>query len=116
SPKRGIGAATIEKSRQFANLQDSSLFQAILDVEQTSIARKTANKLMKFHQMMTNLIKQQAYLDATEMVKQVLEVTDYQSAIQNEKTLESRSRLENIEEFLTVTQDFERTAEEDNKN
>lgn len=115
-PKRGIGAATIEKLRQFANLQNTSLFQAIEYVDQTSIAKRTANKLITFHQMMLNLIKQQTFLDATEMVKQVLEVTAYEKSLEDEKTLEARSRLENIEEFLTVTQEFEKSQAEDNRN
>src|SRR5699024_7360783 len=56
------------------------------------------------------------FLDATEMVKQVLEVTAYEKSLEDEKTLEARSRLENIEEFLTVTQEFEKSQAEDNRN
>src|SRR5699024_12800758 len=56
---------------------------------------------------------QQDFLTATDMVNQVLEVTSYEAVLKNEQSLEAQSRLENISEFLTVTQDFEKTAEED---
>src|SRR5699024_7450553 len=65
--------------------------------------------------MMMNLFKQQDFLTATDMVNQVLEVTSYEAVLKNEQSLEAQSRLENISEFLTVTQDFEKTAEEDKK-
>src|SRR5699024_11309251 len=50
---------------------------------------------------------------ATDMVNQVLEVTTYEAVLKNEQSLEAQSRLENIYEFLSVTQDFEKTVEED---
>src|SRR5699024_12320721 len=77
------------------------------------IAKRTANKLLEFRNMMMNLFKQQDFLTATDMVNQVLEVTSYEAVLKNEQSLEAQSRLENISEFLTVTQDFEKTIEED---
>src|SRR5699024_1074239 len=62
---------------------------------------------------MINLIRQQEFVTATDMVESVLEQTNYEEMIKSEKSLEAQSRLENISEFLTVTQDFEKTAEED---
>lgn len=112
-PKRGIGAASIEKLRNYANAYDLSLFQAINDIEQTAVPKRAANALIKFQDMMLNLIRQQDFLTATDMVESVLEQTDYEEMIKSEKSLEAQSRLENISEFLTVTQDFEKTSEED---
>lgn len=112
-PKRGIGATTVEKLRQYAMQHDLSMFAAIAEVEYIGIAKRTANKLLEFRNMMMNLFKQQDFLTATDMVNQVLEVTSYEAVLKNEQSLEAQSRLENISEFLTVTQDFEKTVEED---
>lgn len=112
-PKRGIGAASVEKLRQHAMRQDLSLFQAAGEVEQTGISKRAANSLFAFRQMMTDLIQQQDFLTATDMVEQLLERTGYETMLENEKTIEAQSRMENIEEFKTVTKDFEKTAGED---
>lgn len=112
-PKRGIGAASIEKLRTYALMQDLSLFDAILEVEATNVPKRAANALMNFRLMMDNFINQQEFLSATDMVETVLEQTEYEEALKNEKSIEAQTRLENIEEFKTVTTDFEKTSEED---
>ena len=112
-PKRGIGAASIEKLRTYALMQDLSLFDAILEVEATNVPKRAANALMNFRLMMDNFINQQEFLSATDMVETVLEQTEYEEALKNEKSIEAQTRIENIEEFKTVTTDFEKTSEED---
>src|SRR5699024_1865116 len=89
------------------------MFAAIAEVEYIGIAKRTANKLLEFRNMMMNLFKQQDFLTATDMVYQVLVVSSYEAVLKNEQSLEAQSRLENISECLTVTQDFEKTVEED---
>src|SRR5690625_2843635 len=58
-------------------------------------------------------MEQQQFLTATDMVEEVLTRTEYREAIRREPKLEAESRLENIEEFKSVTQQFEQTVEED---
>src|SRR5699024_7257969 len=112
-PKRGIGAASIEKLRTYALMQDLSLFDAILEVEATNVPKRAANALMNFRLMMDNFINQQELLSATDIVETVIEQTEYEEAIKNDKSIEAQTRIENNEEFKTVTSDFEKTSEED---
>ena len=49
----------------------------------------------------------QEFLPVSELVEQILDKTGYREMLKNEKTIESESRLENIEEFLSVTKSFE---------
>ena len=49
----------------------------------------------------------QEFLSVSELVEEVLEKTGYREMLKKEKTIEAESRLENIEEFLSVTQAFE---------
>jgi DNA helicase-2/ATP-dependent DNA helicase PcrA len=58
--------------------------------------------------MIDNLTQMVDYLSVTELTEKVLEMSQYRIELQREKTLESTARLENIDEFLSVTQDFEK--------
>src|SRR5699024_11894598 len=66
-PKRGIGATTVEKLRQYAMQHDLSMFAAIEEVEYIGIAKRTANKLLEFRNMMMNLFKKQDFLNTTDI-------------------------------------------------
>jgi len=112
-PKRGIGAASIEKLQNYATRNDLSLFHAVAEIEQTSITGKAARALVTFREMMKNLMKQQEFLTAKEMIESVLEMTGYELMLKNENTIEAESRIENIAEFMTVAIDFEKNNEED---
>ena len=54
----------------------------------------------------------QEYLSVTELVEEVLEKTGYREMLKAEKSIESQSRLENIDEFLSVTKNFEENNED----
>jgi len=112
-PKRGIGAASIEKLQNYATRNDLSLFHAVAEIEQTSITGKAARALVTFREMMKNLMKQQEFLTAKEMIESVLQMTGYELMLKNENTIEAESRIENIAEFMTVAIDFEKNNEED---
>ena len=63
--------------------------------------------------MLKDFHKMQEYLPVTELVQEVLKRSGYLKALEIEKTLESESRIENIQEFLSVTQQFEKDSSED---
>ncbi|MEI3613805.1 DNA helicase PcrA [Pseudogracilibacillus sp. SO30301A] len=112
-PKRGIGATSLERLRSYAVSNDISFFQAIKEIEHTGVPIRAAQALVNFRSQMETLIRQQEFLPATDMVEMVLEQTNYEEMLQNEKSIEAESRLENIAEFMTVTKDFEKTSEDD---
>src|SRR5699024_9639704 len=112
-PKRGIGRTSVDRLRAYAADHDISLSQAIKEVDFTGVTPRAANALSKFDELITNFMNQQEFLSATEMVEQVLVKTGYEDMLKKEHTIESESRLENLEEFKTVTKNFEETSEED---
>ncbi len=112
-PKRGVGAASLERLRNYALAADISLYQAAKEVDFSGVPKRAANSIAKFQALIENLYKQQDYLTATDLVDEVLEKSGYEEMLKSEKSLESQSRLENLEEFKTVTRDFEKTAEDD---
>ncbi|MGX7013698.1 DNA helicase PcrA [Vagococcus silagei] len=107
-PKRGVGPGTIEKLRDFASIHEWSLLQAAIDVELSPITGKAQKELGQFGQMMRQFKEMVPFLSITELVETVLEKSGYYQDLQNQNTLESQSRLENLDEFLTVTKEFDR--------
>lgn len=119
-PKRGIGSGTVDKLRDFADFNNMPLLEAAQNVELSNLPKRTVNKLKEFGDLLGNLNEEIAYLSITELTEEILEKSGYYADLKKQNNLESQSRLENLEEFLTVTQEFDRQyekqAEEDREN
>lgn len=111
-PKRGIGKTSVERLREYAALHDISINDAVKEVDFTGVSKKAANALAAFSSLIQSLSQQQEFLTATDMVEAVLTRTGYETMLKNERSIEAQSRLENLEEFMTVTQDFEAASED----
>ncbi|HEY4552213.1 MAG TPA: DNA helicase PcrA [Bacillaceae bacterium] len=106
-PKRGIGATSLDKISRYAREQDMSLFEALGEVDFIGLAGKTANAAAEFYSFIGNFTQMQEFLSVTELVEDVIEKSGYREMLKAEKSLEAQSRLENIDEFLSVTKSFE---------
>jgi DNA helicase-2/ATP-dependent DNA helicase PcrA len=111
-PKRGIGATTVDKIGAFAIEQGISMFAALQEVEQIGLTGRTVTKLRDFSDQLGHWIQMQEYLSVTELVEELLERTGYREMLKNENSIEAQSRLENIDEFITVTNEFEKQNED----
>ncbi|WP_082235202.1 DNA helicase PcrA [Halobacillus massiliensis] len=111
-PKRGVGKTSLEKLQAYAADHDISLYEASAEIDFVGVSTKAAKSIMNFYMMIKNWTQQQEFLSATDMVDQVIETTGYEEMLRNEKSLEAQSRIENIEEFKTVTKNFEETSED----
>ncbi|RST70815.1 DNA helicase PcrA [Siminovitchia acidinfaciens] len=111
-PKRGIGATSIDKIAAYAGEQDISMFDALNVIDFIGVSPRIANASAAFHELMNNFSQMQEYLSVTEIVEEVIEKSGYKEMLKAEKTLEAESRLENIEEFLSVTKSFEAGSED----
>ncbi|MED1539615.1 DNA helicase PcrA [Bacillus inaquosorum] len=111
-PKRGVGATSLEKIASYAAMNGLSFFQAIQQVDFIGVSAKAANALDSFRQMIENLTNMQDYLSITELTEEILDKTEYREMLKAEKSIESQSRLENIDEFLSVTKNFEQKSED----
>lgn len=107
-PKRGIGDSTLEKIRAYAAANDMSMFAAMMEVEQIGLAARFTKTIKDFVLMIRNLATQQQYLSVTELTDEMLKMTGYRAELKAEKTIEAETRLENLDEFLSVTQEFEK--------
>lgn len=111
APKRGIGPGTVEKLRNFAQLHDFSLLEASQNVEVSNITGKAARELGNFGEMISQLAQMVPYLTITELVKETLDRSGYEEDLVRQNNLEAQARLENLEEFYTVTQEFDKSFE-----
>jgi DNA helicase II / ATP-dependent DNA helicase PcrA len=111
-PKRGIGQATVEKIATYADSQGISMYRALMEADRIGLTARFMKPLGEFATLIRDLSAMMEYLTASEMTEEVLTRTGYREELKKEDTLEAASRLENIEEFLSVTQEFEQKNED----
>ncbi|GEL76693.1 DNA helicase PcrA [Tenuibacillus multivorans] len=111
-PKRGIGKTSIEKLQMHAEMSDQSLFDAILESDFAGISKKAVNQIHAFRQLIEQWQKQQEFLSVTELVQEVLTRSGYEEELNKDRSIEAQGRLENLDEFKTVTQQFEETNDD----
>ncbi|GAF65544.1 ATP-dependent DNA helicase [Bacillus sp. TS-2] len=111
-PKRGIGATTVDKIATYAIQNGLSIFSALQEIEETGITARAISKLKEFRDQLGHWIQMQDYLSVSELVEDLLKRTGYRDMLKNEQSIEAQSRLENIDEFTTVTQEFEKHSED----
>lgn len=111
-PKRAIGATSFEKMARYAIEQDRSIFDAMQELVFMGLTGKAAAAADQFYLMIRALSDKQEQISVTELVEEVIEKSGYRKMLQAEKSIEAESRLENIEEFLSVTKAFEERSED----
>ena len=114
TPKRGIGMTSVEHLREFAADNHWSLLEAAENVDiANQIATRTRNKIAEFGELMANLTKQAAYLNLTDLTDQILELSGYNKMLDQDKNIESQARRENLDEFKSVTQEYDEKHKDD---
>ena len=101
-PKRGIGDATIAKLEIEAKEQNTSIFQTI-----------SKGKELAFKELIRDLTQESDNLSLTELIELILDKSGMRAELEADKSLENELRLDNLEEFKSITQTFEdRTGSE----
>lgn len=113
TPTRGIGATTVSRLEELAAERGISLFRMVLEVEQTDLSARAKTAVQGFANIMTHLMKLSSEVGITELTQAVIDDSGYEQALIDENTIQSRTRLENIRELLSATQEFEAEAEDD---
>jgi DNA helicase-2/ATP-dependent DNA helicase PcrA len=106
-PARGIGDTTIEKLERAAEGAGISLYEAALNPEQADIAPAAQKKLRAFTAMMERIRAELGTLTITDLVRRVIQYAGYAAVLEQDKNVEARIRLENLNELLTATEDFQ---------
>ncbi|NRG45625.1 DNA helicase PcrA [Bacillus sp. CRN 9] len=111
-PKRGIGSGSIDKIANFAAMHDMTMFEALESIELIGLSPKITKSASEFRDLVKNYTQMQEYLSVTELVEEILDKSGYREMLKAEKSIEAQSRLENLDEFLSVTKNFEDGSED----
>ncbi|TGD18576.1 DNA helicase PcrA [Levilactobacillus suantsaiihabitans] len=109
-PKRGIGATSVEKLREFAEMNDWTELEATQNIAlATNLGARIRNSMEKFGMTLKGIQDQAATMTVSEITNELLDKTGYMAALKAvaAKNLEAETRIENIQEFLSVTQKFD---------
>lgn len=114
TPKRGIGPGSVDKLRQFANENGWSLLEAAQNVTlANAISARIRAKIEDFGRLMADLTKEADYLTITELTDEILTKSGYLQMLKAENDLQAQTRQENLEEFKSVTQEYDQKHGED---
>lgn len=96
TPKRGIGLKTIENLTKKADEENISIYEAI-----------TSGKELEFKKLIEKLKEVSENVTLTELIDKILTGTGIKEELEKEEDLTSEVRLENLEEFKSITKSFE---------
>ncbi|WP_281673189.1 DNA helicase PcrA [Staphylococcus auricularis] len=106
-PKRGIGPTTVEKIQRYAADNEISMFDALAEVDFIGLSKKATQACINFYDVIQNLMKEQEFLEISEIVEEILQKSGYREMLEHDQSIEARSRLENIDEFMSVPKEYE---------
>ncbi len=113
-PKRGIGEASLSKVESFADAYGLSMMDAAARADEIpGMAAKTSGKIKKFAELIQSFRDMLQDGESLDLVyDKILEDTGYESELIAERTEESMTRLENIDELRNKVVEFAETNED----
>ena len=105
-PKRGIGAASINKVALYAQEQEISFYDALCVAEQVPGLGKAAAKIRPFVLFIQSMKAKAKLLSVADLRQEVIETTGYVRELEAEGTDEAEARIENIDELISKAVDY----------
>ena len=113
-PKRGIGQTTINKLQDYANARGISLFEVITNAAAVpGLSPRFIARLEEMSSIIFDLIAEVDTVPVEQLIDDVMHKTGYLEELQAERTPQSESRAENLQELISVAQDFLKDAGEE---
>ncbi|WP_279083630.1 DNA helicase PcrA [Lactobacillus apis] len=118
TPKRGIGRVSVEKFMDVAQGNNLSLIDAFKHINISGISTRAAAKMSDFGAKLRDAVEYAKDHSVTGLTEKILQDFGYTDALKAEHTIEAETRLENLDEFLSVTKRFDDQyePEEDDAN
>jgi DNA helicase-2/ATP-dependent DNA helicase PcrA len=105
-PKRGIGAASINKVALFAQEQEISFYQALCRTDEIPGLGRAADKIKPFVLFLQSMKTKAQLMSVSELLQEVISVTGYVRELEAEGTDEAEARIENIDELISKAVDY----------
>ena len=110
-PKRGVGKTSIDNISKLSDSSNISMYEIIKNAADFGLNRVFVNT-RDFVEQMEYLMAKKDELKISELIKETLNKTGYTKALENENSVEAETRIQNLEEFLTVAMEFEEESAE----
>jgi DNA helicase II / ATP-dependent DNA helicase PcrA len=111
-PRRGIGDTSLQRLVAHAEATGRTLFEAMSDPEAAGVASASARAVRAFKATMESLMAAAQELRIDELVERVLERTGTIEALESERTIEARGRIENLQELVGFAREYRLQAED----
>ena len=105
-PKRGVGKTSLDSVQEIADNNNTSMYEVIKNADTYGLNRVYTNT-RDFIKQIEDLRAKKDDIKISDLIKQTLSETGYTQALKLESTIEAESRLQNLDEFLTVAIEFE---------
>ena len=112
TPKRGIGPVSVRRFMDFARDNNLSILGAFDHLNLSGVTARAAAKLSDFGAKLRDAINFAKDHSVTGLTEKILQDFGYTAALKAEHTIEAETRLENLDEFLSVTKRFDDEYEE----
>lgn len=106
-PKRGIGDKTVQQLEKYSLDNNIPLFEALKNASQIGFGAKTVKALADFINQIEDLIALKETASLTQLIKILWKKSGYLKILQAEDSIQAESRLENLNELISVAQEFE---------
>ncbi len=113
-PKRGIGAVTVEKIEDYAQMRDVSLYDAMEMADEIMSLGKTAAKIRPFVQLIRELRKASSELTIAELIQKIVEKIQYVQYLQDNDDESAEDRIANVDELITKAVAYQEMHDEAN--
>lgn len=111
-PKRGIGATTLNRVSDYAEVYGISFYDALKQADEIPSLGKAAAKIRPFVTFIQTMRSKLPYLGVSELLREVIEETGYVKELEAEDTEEAQARIENIDEFISKAVSYEENEEQ----
>lgn len=109
-PRRGIGDTSLAKASAYAAEKGISLFEALAVAPVVpGLTARAVKPMEQFVELVENLRSRSRELPVTALVKEVLDGTGYLRELEAEQSIEAQTRIENLNEFLSVTAEYDKS-------
>ena len=105
-PKRGIGKTSLDKIQEISDKTGISMYEIIKNAQEYELNRVYLSS-RDFIKQIEELRNKKDELKISDLIKETLKSTGYTKALEQENSVEAETRIENLEEFLTVAIEFE---------
>lgn len=114
-PKRGIGDASLAKIQAYAAANNVSLFEAVSNAAAIDgLSSRFVSKLDDLAGIIFELMNLASEAPVEDLIDRVLHDTGYLEELENERTPQAQSRIDNLHELISVAQEFAASEEENN--